>query len=62
MLADGFKSVGGCGCFMMHELMHKYGMSVSNITDDSVKRNVENAMIEIARLILGKECKGYDVE
>ena len=47
---------------MMHELMHKYGMSVSNITDDSVKRNVENAMIEIARLILGKECKGYDVE
>ena len=62
VLADGFKSVGGCGCFMMHELMHKYGMSVSNITDDSVKRNVENAMIEIARLILGKECKGYDVE
>ena len=27
-----------------------------------VKINIEKAMIEIARLILGKECEGYGVK
>ena len=59
ILANDFKKAGGCGCFMMHELMHKYGMSNKKIANNSVKINIEKAMIEIARLILGKECEGY---
>ena len=62
ILANDFKKAGGCGCFMMHELMHKYGMSNKKIANNSVKINIEKAMIEIARLILGKECEGYGVK
>ena len=32
------------------------------IARNHTELNIEKAMIEIARLILGRECKGYGVE
>ena len=60
----GFDKHGGCGCFIMHELMHKYGMRIPR-KDKPHELAIENAMIEIQRIILGAfskhVCKGYDV-
>ena len=60
----GFDKHGGCGCFIMHELMHKYGMRIPR-KDKPRELAIENAMIEIQRIILGAfskhVCKGYDV-
>ena len=60
----GFDKHGGCGCFIMHELMHKYGMRIPR-EDKPHELAIENAMIEIQRIILGEfskhVCKGYDV-
>jgi RHS repeat-associated protein len=45
---------GGCGCFMLHELMHKYVMAIP--TDSSKRQKyelpIENSMIEIQRVLL----------
>lgn len=53
---------GGCGCFLMHELMHREGMKARG----KYERPIENAMIEIQQLILkdlsDRTCKGYDVK
>ena len=60
---------GGCGCFRMHELMHRNGMTIPGKDDlkdrERYEMPIENAMIEIQRLILrelsDRVCKGYDV-
>ena len=61
---------GGCGCLMVHELLHKYGFSTQghSLQNDSKTRgqindrnlSTENAMVRIARTLTGKMCKGYD--
>ncbi len=57
---------GGCGCILMHELMHKHGMQTPATKDVEAKRPIENAMIEIEKYILrelkDRNCKGYDVK
>ena len=58
---------GGCGCFLMHELMHRGGMKIpGDETRGKYERPIENAMIEIQQLILkdlsDRTCKGYDVK
>jgi len=58
---------GGCGCFLMHELMHRQGMKISrNGKIGMYERPIENAMIEIQQHILkdlsDRTCKGYDVK
>ncbi|MBQ6340511.1 MAG: hypothetical protein IJI36_15335 [Kiritimatiellae bacterium] len=58
---------GGCGCFLMHELMHRRGMKIPrDKTRGKYERPIENAMIEIQQLILkdlsDRTCKGYDVK
>ena len=60
----GFDGNGGCGCFLLHELMHKNGMTV--LQDNEAKElDIENAMIKIQRVVLkalpGRLCKGYGV-
>ena len=61
---NGFSPHGGCGCFMMHELMHKYGMVIPQ--DETHRLDIENAMIEIQRIVLRNVsnvvCRGYNVQ
>ena len=63
---------GGCGCLMVHELLHALGFDLQ-LEDESGmfpgtiekvekgNRERENGMVYLARYLLGKACKGYDV-
>lgn len=56
-----------CGCFLMHELMHRNGMKIPKDKNrGKYERPIENAMIEIQQHILNnlsdRTCKGYDVK
>ena len=58
---------GGCGCFIMHELMHRHGMRIPSLNSmrEKYELQIENAMIEIQQYILreltDRTCKGYDI-
>ena len=54
---------GGCGCILLHELLHKWGFSTSQASLGASKGSgdVENAMIYIARELFKSDCKGNDV-
>ena len=53
---------GGCGCLMVHELLHALGFSLRRgSASKEWNRKRENGMIYLARYLLNKSCKGYDV-
>jgi len=63
---------GGCGCLMVHELLHALGFDLqfedaSGMFPGTIEkvekgnRERENGMVYLARYLLGKACKGYDV-
>ena len=59
---------GGCGCFIMHELMHRYGMTTPHGSQAAELRGekIEKAMIEMQKYILrhlkDRNCKGHGIE
>ena len=61
---------GGCACLVLHELMHKRGMGNLKVNANNkaayesakkANRPNENYMIYMAQALLGRLCKGYDV-
>ena len=60
---NGMDDFGGCGCILLHELLHKWGFSTSQASLGASKGSgdVENAMIYIARELFKSDCNGNDV-
>ena len=67
---NNMDTCGGCGCLLVHELLHRHGFINQGIssqnrpgTNSNIERKNranENGMVRLARLLLKRNCKGYD--
>ena len=64
-LKNNAEAWGGCGCLILHEVLHVIGLKANEEEFNRQNYRRDNAMIKLANELLKtskKHCKGYDVK
>ena len=65
IVGTGAASFGGCGCLILHEVLHEMGLRANEKEYNQGNYRRDNAMVLLAReLLKGSKfnCKGYDIK
>jgi len=65
IVGTGTASFGGCGCLILHEVLHTMGLKANEKEYKQGNYRRDNAMVLLAReLLKGSKfnCKGYDIK
>ena len=65
IVGTGAASFGGCGCLILHEVLHTMGLKANEKEYKQGNYRRDNAMVLLAReLLKGSKfnCKGYDIK
>ena len=65
IVGTGAASFGGCGCLILHEVLHEMGLRANEKEYNKGNYRRDNAMVLLAReLLKGSKfnCKGYDIK